>query len=382
MSLALGLFTSMTFLALNHIFIIWPILYFLTKTDFKKINKSSWCLLAMGLVFILSVLVNQDIASQGYSPISKTKYYFLAVIMIAPISYYFKTLDPEIKTKKINGLILAFLITATLAGIAGIYGMKTGFNPLKWSKVNTDRNSGLAGMVLNYAHNLAFFQVIITGLIFYRNEIKKYINLIFLYIIWAFNLIALVMTYTRGAILAFVVAIPFYFLKKNKKIFVATGAVLLIITSLTYKLLGELILRGGSDIERLSQWRAALAGFKERPIFGFGYLNFESQSIPLKLKYGIEASYYGGHAHNNYLEALASTGIFGFLLFMLWQIFWLVEMYKRDDLIAKLAIPFIVAFIVSGQTQATFTLGANLFFIMSVYTLTQLNFDIVNEKAI
>jgi O-antigen ligase len=78
---------------------------------------------------------------------------------------------------------------------------------------------------------------------------------------------------------------------------------------------------------------------------------------------------------------LASTGIVGFIFFMLWQIFWFIEMYKREDLIAKIAIPFIVAFVVGGLTQATFTLGANLFFIMSFYTLTQLNNEVVKEKV-
>ena len=41
-SLALGLFTSMTFLALTHIFIAIPCFYFLPKTNFKAWNKSSW----------------------------------------------------------------------------------------------------------------------------------------------------------------------------------------------------------------------------------------------------------------------------------------------------------------------------------------------------
>ena len=47
-------------------------------------------------------------------------------------------------------------------------------------------------------------------------------------------------------------------------------------------------------------------------------------------------------------------------------------MMKRDDLVAKIGVAFIVVFVVGGLTQATFTLGANLFFIMPVYAVTMI----------
>jgi O-antigen ligase len=383
MTLALGLFTSITFLALSHICIFIPALYFLPKTNFKKWNKSSWFLLAMSIAFILSVFVNQDIASNSFFPITKTKYYILAVVSIAPISYFFNKLDPSVAIKKIHYLILALFITTTLASLLGMFAVLTKFNLLKWQVASSMRNSGITGNVMNYAHNLALIQIIFTGMIIYRKEINKYINLNFLYLVWLINLLALIMSYTRGAILAFLIGLPFYFLKKNKKKFVALASSLILITTLGvgFNLFSNLILRHDSDAQRVSQWKAAYAGFKERPIFGLGYLNFDSMSVPLKIKYGIGSTDFGGHAHNNYLEALASTGIVGFIFFILWQIFWFNEMFKREDLFAKIAIPFIIAFVIGGLTQATFTLGANLFLTMSFYTLTQLNFMVIKEKV-
>jgi O-antigen ligase len=241
------------------------------------------------------------------------------------------------------------------------------------------RNGGLAGMLMNYAQNLAFFQAIMTGLIYYRNDIKKYINLNFLYVVWVINLIGLYATYTRGAVLAFLVAVPFFFFKEHKKKFISVFIILLISAAVIYKAAGPAFLRPGSDVERLSQWKAAWAGFKERPVLGLGYLNFEQMAIPLKIKYNIEAVHFGGHAHSNYFEMLASTGLVGFTFFLLWQISWFIELYKRDDIIAKIGLPFIVVFVVGGLTQATFTLGANLFFIMPVYALTQINFKVMKD---
>ena len=211
-------------------------------------------------------------------------------------------------------------------------------------------------------------------MIIYRDEVKKFINLNFLYIVFALNLLGLYTTYTRGAALAFLAAAPFSFFKKNKKLFVIVLISLTILGFGAYKLAGKAVIRPLSEIERTSQWKAAIAGFKERPVFGLGYLNFEKMSTGLKKKYNIEAVYFGGHAHSNYFEALASTGIIGFIFFMGWQILWFFEMLKRDDIVAKIGLPFIIAFVVSGLTQATFTLGANLFLIMPFYALTQINF--------
>lgn len=370
MSLALGLFTSMTFLALTHIFIAIPCFYFLPKTNFKAWNKSSWFLLGLIVAIVLSVLVNQDIAVEGYKPLTKVKYYFLALLSIAPYSFYFKH---ESNQKKITWLIWALLGTTTIASIAGMCGLFFEYNFLKHEAGGHARNYGLAGMPMNYAHNLAFFQIVLLGMIIYRDEVKKFINLNFLYIVFALNLLGLYTTYTRGAALAFLAAAPFFFFKKNKKLFVIVLLSLTILGLGAYKLAGKAVIRPLSEIERTSQWKAAIAGFSERPIFGLGYLNFEKMSTGLKTKYNIEAVYFGGHAHSNYFEALASTGIVGFIFFMGWQILWFFEMLKRDDLVAKIGLPFIVAFVVSGLTQATFTLGANLFFIMPFYALTQTN---------
>lgn len=371
MSLCLGLFTSMTFLALNHIFIIVPCFYFFFKTNFKRWSKSQWFLLGLIIAMILSVLVNQDIAAEGYKPLAKIKYYLIALLSIAPLSYYFENLKTQTDHDiKITWLLWALIGTTTLVSISGMGAVFLGFNFLKLKVGFVDRNGGVAGMLMNYAHNMAFFMVILSGVILYREEVKRYINPNILYGAWIINLLGLYTTYTRGAWLAFVVALPFFFLKKNSKFFGISFLVLLVIGLGAYKFAGKSVIRPDSEIERISQWEAAVAGFKERPVLGLGYLNFEKMSIPLKKKYNLPALYFGGHAHSNYFEMLASTGMIGFILFMLWQISWFVEMFKRDDLIGKIAIPFIVVFVVAGLTQATFTLGANLFFIMPVYAVT------------
>ena len=378
MSLALGLFTSMTFLALTHIFIALPCFYFLSKTNFKKWPLSGWFLLGLILAIILSVLFNQDISTRGYAPLTKSKYYLLALLSIVPFQYYFQELKAkgEVEfTKKIHWLLMALLITTTAASLSGMIGIYTGFNPILWKATSALRNGGLAGMLLNYAHNLAMFLIILTGLILNKDQIKKYINVNFLYVVWVINVVGIYTTYARGTLLAFILGIPFYFLLKGRKKFLQATGALLLLGVILFKFSGPLMIRPQSDVERLSQWKTAWVGFKERPVLGLGYLNFEQVCPSLKIKYDIEAKNFCGHAHSNYFEMLASTGLIGFIFFILWQGFWFVEMYKREDLIARIAVPFIIVFIVGGLTQATFTLGANLFLIMPFYALSQVRLN-------
>lgn len=376
MCLALGLFTSMTFLALTHIFILVPCLYFIPRTNFKAWNKSAWFLLGLIVAIILSIVVNQDIMEQGYKALPKIKYYLIALLSIAPYSYWWKKLSEdseENRQKKIKYLLIAFLVATTIASVSGMMGFFFGFNLLKWKFTEVQRNGGLAGMLMNYAHNLALFQIIVCGLIIYRNEVKKYINLNLVYFVFIINLLGLYTTYTRGAILAFLIGVPFFLFKKHKKGFIIISIFLIFLGLGAYKFAGKSFIRPDSDIERTSQWKAAIKGFKERPVLGLGYLNFEKLSYSLKDKYKIEAPHFGGHAHSNYFEMLASTGLVGFIFFMLWLFFWFAEMLRRDDLVGKIGLAFIIVFVVGGLTQATFVLGANLFFIMPVYALTQIN---------
>lgn len=374
MSLSLGLFTSMTFLALTHIFALIPCLYFLPKSNFKEWTKSNWSLLALIVVVILSVVFNQDISVRGYAPLTKSKYYLFGLLSIAPYSFYFKNLknSPD-HDKKITWLLWAVIGTTTLVSLSGMGAVFFGYNFLRLRAGFVDRNGGIFGMLMNYAHNMAFFLSILSGMILYRKEIKRYLNLNLLYGAWIINFLGLYTTYTRGAMLAFLVSLPFFFFKNNKKWFLVSVIAFALAGFGAYKFAGKSMVRPLSDIERVSQWKAAYAGFKERPVLGLGYLNFEQRCSALKLTYNIEAQHFCGHAHSNYFEMLASTGAVGFLFFMMWHVFWFIEMYKRDDLIARIALPFIVVFVVGGLTQATFTLGANLFLIMPVYALTQVS---------
>lgn len=94
--------------------------------------------------------------------------------------------------------------------------------------------------------------------------------------------------------------------------------------------------------------------------------NFEPNVTAIKKRHAIERPGIGGHAHNNFLEHLASTGFMGALAFLLFTLVWLWRTYQHQQLL----FPFVVSFIVSGMTQYTFGDGENLFLIMSLFALS------------
>lgn len=375
MVLAIGLTTSMSLLALVHILIAVPCFYFINKTNFKEMPKSSWGLLGLSVAIIISILFNASIMVNGLVPIFKVKYFLFGFFMIAPLSWYFKY---HFEVKKIKYLLYFFCIASLVAGVAGTIGMMTGFNPVSMKIVNVHRNAGLFGMLLNYAHNLAFLQIIVFGLMLSAKEVEKFINKKFLYAVFIFNLFALYTTYSRGAILALLVAIPFYFIR-SKKFFVLAMGFILLGGLIVFKINENDFSRGASDVVRKNMWKGAIAAFMERPILGYGYLNFEPHSKDIKIRNHIDNGMITGHAHNGHLEILATTGVVGAFFYLAWVLCWFVEMYKRNDLIGRIGIAFIITYIVGGLTQSTIGLGINLFFILGGYSISQINPKIIKS---
>jgi O-antigen ligase len=370
-------FMSTSLLAGFHIFIIIPILFSLKEFSFKKMSRSQLVFFFFSIACLISVAVNQDIESRGFSPMTKVKYYLIAVLAVIPTQVAF---DKFIDVEKRKKLFKAFLFFATLAGIAGLIALWSGVNPLTFKKAcHLERNCGMAGMYMNYAHSLGYFMSAMLALLVFREEVKKYIDLKWIYLVFAFNLFAFYMTFTRGAWLGFLAAIPFAFIKKNKKLVLGGLLGMIIVGAMSFffipKVHDTFMNRQTSNDERVGSWRAAIKAFEERPVFGFGLLNFEPHSSELKVKYNLNNAYFKGHAHNIFLEFLATTGAVGFLLFISWLIFWFYEMYKRSDLVGVVMLPVIISFAVSGLTQSTFVLADNTFFITVFYLLSQIRFQ-------
>ena len=364
--LAIGLTTSISILAGFHIFMIPSIIYFLPKANYKSYPKSAWFLLFFSVVIVLSIYANQDVIANGYKNIGKVKYFLYGFLGIAPIAWF----SNKHMTKKHISLFLYILFIATTIGtISGLIGQFYGVNPITMRIPNIpERNSGVMGMVMNYAHNLSFILILNVGLVLYRDKAREFLNIKFIIICLLVNLVGFYFSYTRGAWIGFLGALPFFFLKSNKKMFMVILALGLLGGGVVYKLAGHNVQRSSSNAQRIDLWKGSFQAFQDRPFLGYGYLNYEPHSVEIKQRLNLStAKDISSHSHNNILEILATTGMLGFIFFFLWNLFWFLDLVRNKNFLSNLGLPLFAVFFLGGQTQATISLGINLFMIIFAY---------------
>ncbi|MBC7475154.1 MAG: O-antigen ligase family protein [Candidatus Sericytochromatia bacterium] len=140
---------------------------------------------------------------------------------------------------------------------------------------------------------------------------KYYFSLIFL------QSIALILTRSRGGILAFIFGILLLIIfdkKSSKLVFVPLSAIFLIII-LNLKKYFELLktitdLSYGSNIGRVNIWKTSIDIIKDYPL-GVGILNYET----IYKKYYVTGQEYLPHAHNWYLQTCIESGILATIVF-------------------------------------------------------------------
>ncbi len=144
-----------------------------------------------------------------------------------------------------------------------------------------------------------------------------------------------ILTYSKTTWLVMpilVIAISLVMLTKKLKIplvIVMTIFVLIGIQTSEFKLRFQ-----GTDTmkERIEVWHANFEMIKQYPIFGVGW----QQNSALSEAYykAHQTNGFISHAHNNFLDQFAGTGVFGFVLFLIWNflnIFFALEIYRKSD---------------------------------------------------
>ncbi len=380
-SIALFSFVSLSASALSHILIFIPALYFSYKA-YKEgrlnLTKSNIALLVTIVFAIVSIIFAPDI-SRKFKQVTKLKYMLIGVIAIYPYIELFKTLTRKQTKKMVNAL----LVLLAIGNIAGVYALFSGFHPLRMKEASDGiRAAGMYGMAITYGYGIELVLIVMLSLlVLYRKKLSSIANPIIFYTSIATTLLGFYFAFARGALLALIFSIPFIFIRSNKKVFMSLlGSGIILVGILTAVVFNSNEDGGGnrfllkaktaSNMIRLSQYEAAYKGFLEKPLTGWGYRNFEPNAYDIKKRNGIDFAEFYGHAHNNYLEFLASTGIFGFISFCLFVLFWFIETLKRNDELSNILVPFIVSFSISGLFQNTINDGENMFVIMFIYSLT------------
>lgn len=310
--------------------------------------------------------------------IFKLKYLMIGFLAIFPLRELFKIVEMKDASK----MVKVFLILLAIGNIAGIYALFSQYHPLRLKPASDPwRAAGMYGMAITYGYGVELILILMTAAAWLlKKRVALFINPYIFWISYLTTIMGFYYAFARGAMLAFIFSIPFLFIKTSKKLFLGLSlsgiAGMIVVLALVWngKDNGNRFLlkaKTKSNMIRLSQYEAAVKGWLEKPLLGWGYRNFEPNAYDIKKRNSIDFADFYGHAHNNYLEYLASMGIFGFISIILFVFFWFMEVYKRNDDFGFILIPFVISFSISGLFQNTINDGENMFVIMFFYSLTQ-----------
>lgn len=376
-------FVSFSLTALSHILIVVPAGYFAylawaqpgVRQGFLR-KKSFWALIAFSAICIISVLLNLPTMERPTFHLFKTKYYWLG---IGAIFAYQAWLNHYSQEKNIRLLLKVFVIASSIASTSGLVALWTGFNPLRWKTAcHLERTCGMYGMYMTYAYGILLVVVLLIGMLLHYRQWSKWINPKLLAIALLINTLGLYLSYARGTYLALVAALFFYLLRYPRKIFLTTSMLIGVLVIGSYLLVPKIQEifqapdRLASNQIRLSQWQTAIKAWELSPWFGVGFKNFEPQVKKLKAQWNLPHPEFAGHGHSNIFEHLASTGMLGVLALVLFHCLWAWELYRRQDMVAFVLLPVVVAWFVSGLFQYNMGDGENLFLLMLLYACSVL----------
>jgi O-antigen ligase len=151
-------------------------------------------------------------------------------------------------------------------------------------------------------------------------------------------LVGLVITYSRGAYIAFaagaLLVVPLRNLRRTARIGIFVAVPVLLMTIMGSDFLGRVDTitdpYWGTNAQRLDIWKDALKDFGDSPLIGIGYGRYNDIWEQFEgVKHIVWVAYKGiivnddEHAHNSYLHFLAEGGIVGLVLTLLvWRRAW------------------------------------------------------------
>lgn len=260
------------------------------------------------------------------------------ILMLYLMTYTFE-LFPSL-----NRILTIFLVAGTIIGLYGIFQHFTcidlvrGENtPMTLSPVEgatTCQSIGMFGHHLTYGYSAGMIICFaFAGLLLGRRKSFGH-RLGFLFSTSVIGL-SLAWTYGRGVWLA--VGLAFFMMAAyvSKKHFFSSILIAGLIFGVAYTSNPELKERFNSiwsdqhfsNVERQGLWKANFEMFKDHPWLGVGY----GQNLPRLQEYyqkvDVERAW-GGHAHNNYLQMLSTTGLLGFLCYMIFMLTFLLMTHR------------------------------------------------------
>jgi len=317
------------------------------RPDFK--NPLLLSLTVFMGILILTSLLGMDVSRSFFS----TQERMTGIITFIHFYLWFLVLGSLFKdVADWRRFVWLSLTASLLVGLYGI-GQKLGWEFLL--KGDVSRLSATLGNPI-YLSVYAMLHVFLAGFLILQE--RKKILKVLLIILILFNLVIMSLGASRGVILSFgfslflfLISLIILFPSKKIKVFVSLILIFIIsgfiflqtpksqpfleksplflkriatITPTTFLI---------TDWSRILAWQAALEGFKEKPILGWGWENynlvFNKFYNPRYLEVGLAETWFD-KSHNQVLDILCLTGIFGLLSYLAFFFFIFRALFKKS----------------------------------------------------
>lgn len=294
-------------LVVASIFTVWLLL--VKKTSYKLAKP----ILLFSLVGLVSLLINLNKFENQQILISSL--YLVRFVLYSGLYFVFVDIGkmqnkPIQKYFAFSGLIimttgfLQYFFYPSLKNM--IY---KGWDEHMFRLFGTFLDPNLAGVIL-----VLFF------ILFFVFKDKVFKNKKLSYLVLTLNFIAIILTYSRGAIVMFVVCSLIYtIIKKNWKV-VATAvgilAIVFVVLSPRFYIENTNLLRTFSSKERIKTWEEGIKIFKKNPMgIGFNTLRYERGKMYPNDKY-LSVSHSGAGLDSSFIFILTTTGIPGIIAYV------------------------------------------------------------------
>ena len=383
--LALGVFASTALSAGYHILLLMPGMVCLVRAFRREgwgtLPKSSLALLALIGMGVICCVANWNSMHYPLRSLLKLKYFLFGILGLVALRH---VICQGISRKIVRGLLHLFFASIIISVIYGITGTFADFDLETWEKKQFHREGGLTG-TMRFGYGIGMVLPILLALWLRREKWADWFDARLLTVTLIMGLVGLLLTQTRGAMLGMLCAVPLTLLLHNRERGLIIGCFFGLLVTLL--ILGNVIgnerlermfsvkmpgryMRGFASDDRLSIYTAAVMSMSERPLQGVGMNQFRYHINDLKARYDLDYPDVGAsHAHNVFLEIGADLGILGLVALVVWCFLWGLELWRRYDAVGVCLLPFLVAFVVSGQFEYLFDAN-NSFLIFFLYSLS------------
>lgn len=297
-----------------------------------KFSKVGWMLSAyIAIIFIASIL-GADFYNSFWSNVERSD----GLLTIIHFFIFFLITTSVFKSSKDWILLLNVAVFASvlvcITALVEYFGVKNRFfiNP------QSTRISGSLGNPAFLAGYLLFNIIFVSILLFYqKNKFRIfYAAIILFYCFILYN------TQTRGAILAFAFGIFLFLLfnifnKKSKFKKYSLAILVVMILSIIFifanknsnfvqnttaiKRIASISLKDTTTETRILNWKIGYQGWKDRPIFGWGYENFNivfNKYFPPQFIKNPSSELWFDRAHNSIVDVAVASGTMGLLSYL------------------------------------------------------------------